>query len=346
MRISGTILLNTLLLSCNTGAGIIKSDATFLPVKTISISKHTTLIAPKNYDQGSAQYKKMESADYQINLYARKFVHGDIIYLELIPSAKNKFDEIPSFIVDKKQFLLTSLKWGYRGFFVINPEENANSANISIAYKLNGIKKTCSHDLFLEKKEFPVYKTALNLGKYSRTDLQQDKIIQEKIQYEAKIKEKLFSALDPDHIKSSTAYPRDFHRITSPFYAKRIYDQYEMLNGRKISREPKISVHRGLDFYAQTGAPIYAMIDGKVVVAENLYFEGNCVWIDHGNKILSVYMHMSKLNTYTGQMVKAGHLIGFAGSTGMATGPHLHVSLYISGISADPLSLLFLPVRE
>lgn len=208
------------------------------------------------------------------------------------------------------------------------------------------MKYVCLHNLPLEKKDFPVITSALNLGKYSRTDLPPNKEVQEKIDYEVKVKQKLFAEIDPNHIKNSIAYPRDFHRITSPFYAKRVYEQYEIKNGKKISREPQISIHRGLDFYGQTGAPVYAMTDGKVVVAEGLYFEGNCVCIDHGNKIISVYMHMSKINTYPGQMVKAGHLIGYIGSTGMATGPHLHVSLYLNGISADPLSLMYLPVRE
>jgi len=186
----------------------------------------------------------------------------------------------------------------------------------------------------------------MNVGKYSRTDIMSKPEVQKRISKEWNEKKKLFSHLDPDHLGNAYAHPRDSHVTSSPFYKKRIYEQFEIKNGKKVRHKAKISYHRGFDFRAKTGDTVFAMGGGKVALAKELYFEGNCVWIDHGNKILSVYMHMSKLNVYKGQMVKPGQLIGYVGSTGVSTGPHLHVALFIDSVPTDPMSLLALPLRK
>jgi murein DD-endopeptidase MepM/ murein hydrolase activator NlpD len=98
--------------------------------------------------------------------------------------------------------------------------------------------------------------------------------------------------------------------------------------------------HPGLDLAATTGTPILAAGDGVVVMAGDCGGYGNCVVIDHGNSIATLYGHQSQLAVSVGAHVDAGQLIGDAGSTGLSTGPHLHFEVRVHGVPIDPLLAL------
>jgi murein DD-endopeptidase MepM/ murein hydrolase activator NlpD len=100
------------------------------------------------------------------------------------------------------------------------------------------------------------------------------------------------------------------------------------------------SSHLGLDFHAHAGTPISAMNSGTVLLARPLYFEGNCVVLDHGQGLLTIYMHLSEFKVKEGDAVKRGEEIGLSGGTGRATGPHLHVAVRWQGTYLDPAVLL------
>ncbi len=102
--------------------------------------------------------------------------------------------------------------------------------------------------------------------------------------------------------------------------------------------------HWGLDYRVPTGAPVAAMNQGTVLLARFLYFEGNCVVIDHGQGLLTLYFHLSEFKVKEGDSVKRGQEIGLSGSTGRATGPHLHVSVRWQGTYLDPARLMQLPL--
>lgn len=99
-------------------------------------------------------------------------------------------------------------------------------------------------------------------------------------------------------------------------------------------------VHKGTDFRAPEGTPVFVMNDGVVRVAKNFIVYGNAVIIDHGLGVQTLYMHLSKLNVKEGDKVKAGQTIGLSGKTGYAESPHLHISVKIGKISIDPMTFL------
>jgi Peptidase family M23 len=113
---------------------------------------------------------------------------------------------------------------------------------------------------------------------------------------------------------------------------------------RRILNKKRISIHRGIDMRGHEGEGIKASNKGRVVLAENLFFGGNTVVLDHGMGIYSIYMHLSKFDVQSGDMVSKGQIVGLVGSTGRATGPHLHFSMKVGDISANPVSFTHLPL--
>ena len=113
-----------------------------------------------------------------------------------------------------------------------------------------------------------------------------------------------------------------------------VYGSQRIFNG-VAQRE-----HQGLDFRVPTGTPVAAMNSGTVLLARFLYYEGNCVVIDHGQGLLTLYFHLSELKVKEGEAVKRGELIGLSGGTGRATGPHLHVAVRWLGTYLDPARLM------
>jgi len=95
--------------------------------------------------------------------------------------------------------------------------------------------------------------------------------------------------------------------------------------------------HRGSDFAAPLGSPVRAANHGVVRLAEEIPLSGNAVIVDHGLGVFTTYMHMSSIAVRAGQGVRKGGVVGAVGSTGVATGPHLHWGLRVNGSYVDPL---------
>jgi murein DD-endopeptidase MepM/ murein hydrolase activator NlpD len=112
------------------------------------------------------------------------------------------------------------------------------------------------------------------------------------------------------------------------------FGERRMFNGKLAS------IHQGMDFRARKGTPVRAGNSGVVVLARALYYEGNCVVIDHGLGLFTLSMHLSRLNVHEGQHVAKGQLLGLSGATGRVTGPHLHWAVRWQGAYLDPAKLL------
>lgn len=110
--------------------------------------------------------------------------------------------------------------------------------------------------------------------------------------------------------------------------------------GSRVSDSSIVSsYHAGVDIAANTGSEIHCAHDGKVVMAKMFSTYGNCVMIEDG-KVITVYAHCSSINVTEGQNVKAGDVIAKVGSTGNATGPHLHFEVRYDGRFVDPLLII------
>jgi murein DD-endopeptidase MepM/ murein hydrolase activator NlpD len=170
-------------------------------------------------------------------------------------------------------------------------------------------------------------------------------------------------------------YPRVLLKVPARYTAPSLEDQHEIEQGKAIKTEafktvtderewkgsfaPPVeaaisdvfgvervfngsvqSTHQGLDFRVPSGTSVAAANRGRVIVARALFFEGNCVMIDHGQGLLTIYMHLSKFLVKEGDQVDKGQAIGLSGGTGRATGPHLHLAVRWQGVYLDPQVLL------
>ena len=114
----------------------------------------------------------------------------------------------------------------------------------------------------------------------------------------------------------------------------------DVFGSERIFNGKTSSPHLGLDFRVPGGTPVAAMNDGRVLLARPLFFEGNFVVLDHGQGLLTLYLHLSEFKVKEGDAVKRGQVVGLSGGTGRATGPHLHVAVRWQGTYLDPASLM------
>jgi len=108
---------------------------------------------------------------------------------------------------------------------------------------------------------------------------------------------------------------------------------------RVLNNEPR-SPHTGVDYSVPAGTPVLAVADGVVVLAEEHFFSGQSVYIDHGGGLVSCYFHLSRTAVKPGAEVRAGEEVGRVGATGRATGPHLHFAVRWHGARINPAVLL------
>ena len=113
-----------------------------------------------------------------------------------------------------------------------------------------------------------------------------------------------------------------------------VYGSQRILNG--VPKWP----HYGLDIANETGTPVYAPVDGVVTLADDLYYSGNTLILDHGMRVFSTFLHMDTIMVEVGETVKQGEQIGTIGSTGRSTGPHLDWRINLGNIRLDPQTVI------
>lgn len=184
---------------------------------------------------------------------------------------------------------------------------------------------TFRREFKVAKGNYPKIKVNLSVeSKFTEPTPEQVKQIEEGQQ----VKKDFLNRVSPEREWSGQFVAPAEAAISDVFASERIF------NGKTSSP------HLGLDFRVPSGTPVEAMNDGTVLLARPLYFEGNFVVLDHGQGLLTLYLHLSEFKVKEGDLVKRGQEIGLSGGTGRATGPHLHVAVRWQGTYLDPAQLM------
>ena len=149
----------------------------------------------------------------------------------------------------------------------------------------------------------------------------------ERIHEDKTVKQDVFQHTNPEKEWAGKFLPPVVAPISDAFGTRRTF------NGKVQS------MHQGLDYGVPTGTPVSAANAGIVLLAGPLYFEGNCVVLDHGQGLLTLYLHLSEIKVKQGERLAAGQEIGLSGGTGRATGPHLHFAVRWQGVYLNPATL-------
>jgi len=191
----------------------------------------------------------------------------------------------------------------------------------------SGARFSYIHPVRIEHVNYPV--VALRVAsQYTEPDAE----ALTRIEGEQELKKEIFAHVTPSILWSGNFEVPVDSRTTGAFGVRRTFNH-------KVQ-----SIHQGLDFRAEVGAPVSAMNSGVVIIAREMYFEGGFVVIDHGQGLSTLYMHLSEIKVREGDSVAKRQLIGLSGGTGRATAPHLHVGVRWQGIYLDPAALLTMPL--
>jgi len=185
--------------------------------------------------------------------------------------------------------------------------------------------------LLVGAAKYPVVKLKLTISKeFTEPNPEQQKVIKA----DQEVKHDIFGRISPEREWSGDFSPPVNAEVSDLFGTRRVF------NG--VIK----SVHQGLDFRVGPNTPVSAVNRGTVILARPLYFEGNCVVVDHGRGLLSLYLHLSELKVKEGDVVERGTLVGLSGATGRATGPHLHLAVRWQGMYLNPAALFKLPLPQ
>jgi len=190
---------------------------------------------------------------------------------------------------------------------------------------LDGTRKDIPFKLAVSEKEFPSQKIQV-----ARSFTSPSPAAVKRIKSDKEMLSRIYTVSTPDWLGDGGFIMPLSGGISGVFGARRVF------NRGFVSR------HRGVDIRSPAGTSVKASNSGEVVLARNLYFSGDTVIIHHGIGLFSIYCHMSKTVVEEGVFVDKGETIGYTGSTGRSTGPHLHWGLRLADTYADPLSIVYL----
>jgi murein DD-endopeptidase MepM/ murein hydrolase activator NlpD len=148
------------------------------------------------------------------------------------------------------------------------------------------------------------------------------------------LKQKTFAAVTARRLWSGPFIKPVSGGISDVFGTARVFNQQVQ------------SRHQGLDYAVGAGTPVHAVNRGTVILARPLYFEGSCIVVDHGQGLLSLYLHLSEFRVKEGDEVESGQLIGLSGGSGRASGPHLHLAIRWQGVYLNPATLMKLKIPQ
>lgn len=232
----------------------------------------------------------------------------------------DSISEPPTVTLEETNYPVFPVNNGYRALLPTSPLDSAGKLTV----RVTGDGTTKNLGVWLKNRTFPTQRIWLS-GKASRpaTQLELDRVSEFK-KLVTPIKYWNGSFLKPNSNRVSTVY--GVRRYYNGEFAENYY-------------------HKGVDYAGGYGSPIVAPAAGKVVLVgredSGFHVHGNAVGIDHGQGLVSIFMHLQDINVAEGEMVNPGQRIGTVGSTGASTGPHLHWGLYLHGVAVDPVPWRF-----
>ena len=208
------------------------------------------------------------------------------------------------------------------GKFVVGFEREAPLQQTLVVKLDNGQK--WQRDITLEKREYNI----------QRIDGLEQKMVSPPAEVTARIKQ------DNINVANARSGNTDLDALFTRFewpakgVISGVYGSQRILNG--VPKWP----HYGLDIANETGTPVYAPVDGVVTMADDLYYSGNTLILDHGMRVFSTFLHMDTITVEVGETVKQGEQIGTIGSTGRSTGPHLDWRINLGKTRLDPQTII------
>ncbi len=208
------------------------------------------------------------------------------------------------------------------GKFVVGFEREAPLQQTLVVKLDNGQK--WQRDITLEKREYNI----------QRIDGLEQKMVSPPAEVTARIKK------DNINVANARSGNTDLDALFTRFewpakgVISGVYGSQRILNG--VPKWP----HYGLDIANETGTPVYAPVDGVVTMADDLYYSGNTLILDHGMRVFSTFLHMDTITVEVGETVKQGEQIGTIGSTGRSTGPHLDWRINLGNTRLDPQTII------
>lgn len=302
----------------------------FIPILLLLVSSFGLYSKAEENPKSKYTERKYIEKDFNLHLRAKNFKPGNLMIGTFEPNTDAEID-----------FQMVQIRWqnqkykahryGQNKFLVfipVHPDTQPGTKYIEVIHREKNHVHIKKYEVVIDKRVYETKITKLSFGKKKKYKPLKKTTLAfiKKCQI---IKEEAYTNLSDLMVEGNFGYPlKKTKRITSSFYSKRIY------------QNKRIKAHKGVDISSKKGESIYAIQDGKVVLSMKMYYEGIFTVIDHGANVFSLYMHQSKTNVKKGDIVKKGDRIGRVGSTGMSTGPHLHLGLRVNGIFIDPFSVI------
>ncbi len=304
----------------NTGS---ESEHAAYPRARIASGAALILVFAMLLSGGAGESAPAEPAGFKVTHSARSLQPGEVVLITLESPDPLRDARCVAF---GKTFPLFAgenpVEW--RGLIGIDLDTPSGRHSVLLrGARANGTSFQTAYELNIRDKKFATRRLTVD-ERY----VTPPRDVEERIRRESKRVEAIFATVAPRRIWQGRFV------VPVPAPANSSFGRRSILNGKP--RSP----HAGTDFSAEAGTPVHAPNAGIVVLADDLYYSGITVIIDHGQGLYSYFAHMSSLAVHEGDRLETGTVVGRVGSTGRSTGPHLHWTVRLVGTRVDPLSLV------
>ncbi|RMH38096.1 MAG: M23 family metallopeptidase [Nitrospirae bacterium] len=250
---------------------------------------------------------------------------GEVLFIE-VPVADHA-GEVTGQFLGRRVLFFPLRSQTYAGLLGIDMEDAPGQHELHVTIRHPGGRRKLIYPITVLPEAYPTQRMTLPKNK-----VELDAATLKRVRTEQQTLLSVFESVTPHPLWEGPCVEPVEGRVTGVFGSRRIINGYP--------RNP----HSGEDIAAPTGTPVRAMNAGVVRMTIDHFFTGKGVIIDHGMGLFSMYFHLREIAVEQGQRVHRGQVIGTVGSTGRATGPHLHWGVRLNGARVDPYALMRLPL--